>query len=334
MSGISDQAPIKKASIVSIGNEVLNGRTVDTNAAYIARRLRAISVPVVSIHVAPDEVGAIRHVLDLAAGDADVVVISGGLGPTDDDLTRQAIADFLGVELALHEDLLAGIRRFFDKRGVTMPARNAIQAHIPAGAKAIDYVGAGTIEMLLDEDGSYIDIADDKRKPGFKRENHEPFWLVPKTVDVNPKWLDTYKSFSDNHLETKVPMLRQMFIDLANNTLQDYNRNTYSPTQGKKGGELYTQFMKPVDEKVVIDPTTPLSTVDDAIQGWLAAGNVWFKRDSAHSSEDYAFGMADVGDKIASQLATKAVARWREYQRDRKSVSEGARVLRVRDGSE
>ena len=71
-----------------------------------------------------------------------------------------------------------------------------------------------------------------------------------------------------------------------------------------------------------------------AIQGWLAAGNVWFKRDSAHSSEDYAFGMADVGDKIASQLATKAVARWREYQRDRKSVSEGARVLRVRDGSE
>lgn len=124
----------------------------------------------------------------------------------------------------------------------------------------------------LDEDGSYIDIADDKRKPGFKRENHEPFWLVPKTVDVNPKWLETYKSFKDNHLETKVPMLRQMFIDFANNTLQDYNRNTFSPTQGKKGGELYTQYMKPVDEKVVIDPTTPLSTVDDAIQGWLANG--------------------------------------------------------------
>lgn len=132
------KAQVKKASIVSIGNEVLSGRTVDTNAAYIARRLRSISVPVVSIYVAPDEVRAIRRVLALAACDADMVVISGGLGPTDDDLTRQAIAEFLGVELALHEDLLAKIQEFFDRRGVVMPARNAIQAHLPAGAKPID----------------------------------------------------------------------------------------------------------------------------------------------------------------------------------------------------
>ncbi len=135
---MSDQAQIKKASIISIGNEVLSGRTVDTNAAYIARRLRSLSVPVVSIYVAPDEIEAIRRVLSLAAGEADVVVISGGLGPTDDDLTRQAIADFLGVELVLHEDLLAKIQAFFDKRGVVMPARNAIQAHLPAGTKPID----------------------------------------------------------------------------------------------------------------------------------------------------------------------------------------------------
>lgn len=135
---MSDRAQIKKASIISVGNEVLNGRTVDTNAAYVARGLRAISVPVVSIYVAPDEVGAIKRVLHLATGEADVVVISGGLGPTDDDLTRQAMADFLGVDLVLHEDLLAKIQQFFDKRGVVMPARNAIQAHIPAGAKAIE----------------------------------------------------------------------------------------------------------------------------------------------------------------------------------------------------
>lgn len=134
---MSDQAQTKKASIVSIGNEVLNGRTVDTNAAYIARKLRANDVPVVSIYVAPDEIEAIRRVLTLAAGDADVVIISGGLGPTDDDLTRQAMAAFLGVGLELHEDLLANIRQFFDRRGVAMPARNAIQAHIPAGARAI-----------------------------------------------------------------------------------------------------------------------------------------------------------------------------------------------------
>lgn len=129
---------MKKASIVSIGNEVLSGQTVDTNAACIARRLRSANVPVVSIYVAPDEVGAIRRALDLATGDADVVLISGGLGPTDDDLTRQAMADFLGAELVPHKDLLAKIQEFFDRRGTVMPARNAIQAHIPAGTKPIE----------------------------------------------------------------------------------------------------------------------------------------------------------------------------------------------------
>jgi len=135
---MSDQAQTKTASIVSIGNEVLSGRTIDTNAAYIAQKLTASNVPIVSIYVAPDELTAIRRVLELATADADVVVISGGLGSTDDDLTRQAMAAFLGVELELREDRLAAIRRFFEQRGVVMPARNAIQAHIPAGAKAIE----------------------------------------------------------------------------------------------------------------------------------------------------------------------------------------------------
>ncbi len=152
---MSDQAQIKKASIISIGNEVLNGQTVDTNAAHIARRLTATGVPIVSVYVAPDELGAIKRVLNLATGEADVVVISGGLGPTDDDLTRQAIADFLGVDLVLREELLAKIQQFFDKRGVAMPARNAIQAHIPAGAKPIDNA-TGTAPGVEAEKGGAV----------------------------------------------------------------------------------------------------------------------------------------------------------------------------------
>jgi nicotinamide-nucleotide amidase len=129
---------IKKAGIVSIGNELLNGRTVDTNAAYIARRLVATGVPVVGTYGVPDEQGAITRALELATGQADIVVITGGLGPADDDVTRQAMAGFLGVELELHDDLLARIREFFDQRGVPMPPSNAIQAHLPAGAKVIE----------------------------------------------------------------------------------------------------------------------------------------------------------------------------------------------------
>ena len=129
---------VKKAGILSIGNELLNGRTVDTNATYIAGRLRIVSLPVVSVHSVPDDVPAIERALALAAGEADVVVATGGLGPTDDDVTRQAFAGFMGVELVLRPDLLEKIRQFFDRRGMEMPARNSIQACIPQGAAAIE----------------------------------------------------------------------------------------------------------------------------------------------------------------------------------------------------
>jgi nicotinamide-nucleotide amidase len=135
---MSRRARVKKASIISVGNEVLSGRTVDTNAAYVGRRLTAVGVPVVSTYVAPDEREAIQRALKRATHDADVVVITGGLGPTYDDLTRQGLADFLGVELVLHEDLAERIRGYFARRGVQMPSRNMIQAYVPAGAREIE----------------------------------------------------------------------------------------------------------------------------------------------------------------------------------------------------
>lgn len=128
----------RKASIVSIGNELLSGRTVDTNAAYIAGQLRTVGIPVVSVYGVADEEPAIRRKLALASQEADVLLVTGGLGPTDDDLTREAVAAFLGVELVLREDLLGTLRQFFDRRGIEMPERNKLQACVPRGAAAIE----------------------------------------------------------------------------------------------------------------------------------------------------------------------------------------------------
>jgi nicotinamide-nucleotide amidase len=128
---------IKKASIVSVGNEVLSGKTVDTNAAYVGRQLILAGLPVASSYTVADRQEAIVRALTLAAEDADVVIVTGGLGPTDDDVTRQAFAKFLGVELEQKPDLLARIEEFFQRRGVQMPQRNTIQACIPKGAEAV-----------------------------------------------------------------------------------------------------------------------------------------------------------------------------------------------------
>jgi len=128
---------MKKASIVSIGDEVLSGQTADTNAAYLGRELLSIGIPVVSCYTVGDNIDLIVRALNLASGDADVVLVTGGLGPTDDDLTRQAFGKLLGAELQLQDELLQKIRDFFVRRNLQMPEKTKIQAYIPAGAKAL-----------------------------------------------------------------------------------------------------------------------------------------------------------------------------------------------------
>jgi len=128
---------MSSASIVSIGNELLSGHTTDTNTAYICQQLLSIGIPVVGVHTVGDDINQIVRALKRAADDADIVIATGGLGPTDDDLTRQAVSEFSGRALKLDEGLLADIERFFASRDKQMPPRNTIQAHIPAGAQAL-----------------------------------------------------------------------------------------------------------------------------------------------------------------------------------------------------
>ena len=128
---------MRKASIVSIGNELLSGQTVDTNAAYLGENLLSIGIPVVSFYTVGDDIDSIIRSFNLASSDADLVLATGGLGPTDDDLTRQAFAKFLGSELELQKELLQKIQNFFTCRNRQMSSKNKIQAYIPAGAKAL-----------------------------------------------------------------------------------------------------------------------------------------------------------------------------------------------------
>jgi len=130
-------AIMAKASIISIGNELLSGQTIDTNASWLSGRLLSIGVPVVSSYNIGDDTDSIVRSFNLASGDADLVIATGGLGPTDDDVTRQALAKLLGTELQLQNELLQKIQDFFTNRNLQMPERNKVQAYIPAGAKAL-----------------------------------------------------------------------------------------------------------------------------------------------------------------------------------------------------
>jgi nicotinamide-nucleotide amidase len=127
-----------RACIISIGNELLNGHTTDTNCSYICGRLLSIGIPVVNAYIVGDDIKQIVRSLKRAAEDADIVIVTGGLGPTDDDITRQAFAELLGVKLQVKPALLKDIRKFFADRGLPMPEKNIIQACVPKGTSPLE----------------------------------------------------------------------------------------------------------------------------------------------------------------------------------------------------
>jgi nicotinamide-nucleotide amidase len=129
-----------RAEIISIGEELLSGDTdiVDTNSVFIAKQLRAIGVRVMYKSTVGDHVERITEVMLHALGRAEVIVTTGGLGPTVDDMTRDGIAEAVGQPLELRQDLLDGITEKFKKFGTRMSDNNRVQAMLPKGAVAID----------------------------------------------------------------------------------------------------------------------------------------------------------------------------------------------------
>jgi len=125
------------AEIIAIGSELTSGAKLDTNSQWLSRELAAIGIPVRYHATVADSTDALTAVLRTAVNRSDLVLITGGLGPTLDDLTRQALAQLMQTELILHEPSLEFIRSMFTRRQRTMPQRNAIQAMFPAGSEPV-----------------------------------------------------------------------------------------------------------------------------------------------------------------------------------------------------
>jgi nicotinamide-nucleotide amidase len=132
-----------RAIILSIGDELTLGQTVDTNSAWLAKQLAGIGFRPAAHLTVPDDRDAIRQAFEESVGRCDALVVSGGLGPTEDDLTRQALADFLNQPLELAPAALENVERFFRALRREMPEKNRIQAMLPRGAEMIENT-AGT----------------------------------------------------------------------------------------------------------------------------------------------------------------------------------------------
>ena len=125
-----------RAEIVAVGTELLLGQIADTNARWMSEQLAAAGIDVTNHQAVGDNLERIIEALRLAAARADVVLVSGGLGPTEDDITRDAIAAFAGVPLVFHAELETMLREKFRRWSAigAMPESNLRQAYVPEGA--------------------------------------------------------------------------------------------------------------------------------------------------------------------------------------------------------
>jgi len=126
-----------RAEIISIGTELTTGRNLDTNSQWLSRRLAEMGIPVHWHTTIADELDANLEAFRIAVRRAGLVLCSGGLGPTQDDLTRQVLAKVAGVELLFDQTSFDRIAEMFRRRGRPMPEGNRVQAYIPAGATVL-----------------------------------------------------------------------------------------------------------------------------------------------------------------------------------------------------
>jgi nicotinamide-nucleotide amidase len=154
-----------RAEIISIGTELLLGEIVDTNAAWLAQQLAAAGVDVYFRTTVGDNVGRIASAIQIALSRADVIITTGGLGPTVDDMTREGIAQAVGAPLVLNHDLVEQIRARFAKWGRPLGDNNVRQAYIPQGATPVENPVGTAPCFIVEHEGHSIFVL-----PGVPRE--------------------------------------------------------------------------------------------------------------------------------------------------------------------
>ena len=124
--------------ILATGNELLSGALVDTNSAYIAEKIGEIGIMTARHTLVGDDEKELESVFKELSIRADIIIVTGGLGPTQDDLSREIAARSAGVELKLDQASLERIENFFTARGRKAPKNNRIQAQFPVGAEILE----------------------------------------------------------------------------------------------------------------------------------------------------------------------------------------------------
>lgn len=216
------------AEIITIGDEILIGQIIDTNSAWIAQQLNQIGISVHQITSISDKRKHIEEAVEVALSRADLVITTGGLGPTRDDITKRTLADFFEMPLVMNNDVLAHVESLFAARNTPMPEVNRYQALVPEGCEVI-YNHNGTAP------GMWFNLSNNKVLVSMPGVPYEMKGLVKDTL--LHKWQQHFNTPSVKHrtiLTQGVGESNLMgMIDKWESSLKDYDiKLAYLPSPG------------------------------------------------------------------------------------------------------
>ncbi len=192
-----------KAAILCVGTELLFGQTVNTNATYISRQLQLLGFDVLYHHVVGDNPSRLERLIEICFEDCDLVITTGGLGPTEDDLTKEVIAKALGDELVYDEASLASMKKYFVETHRKMTENNLKQALFPSRGKVFKNAVGTAPGFVSEKDGKYIialpgppremmTMFDNEVMPYLsERENAVLYYKIVRTYGIGESILET-----------------------------------------------------------------------------------------------------------------------------------------------
>ncbi|TWT34493.1 CinA family nicotinamide mononucleotide deamidase-related protein [Blastopirellula retiformator] len=275
-----------RAEIVAIGDELTSGQRLDTNSQWLSQQLGNLGISVGFHTTAADDLAPLVDCLRIAADRAEIILVSGGLGPTADDLTREAISLAFERPLALDAESLAQIERRFASRGTTMPERNRVQAMFPTGCQVIPNPNgtAPGIDLTLDRSGRTVRLF---ALPGVPIELKE-MWAqtvaaaIGGTSTAPTKVIRHYElkcfGVGESRLEEMLPdMIRRGREPQVGITVHQATITLRVTTNGKDDVECQAQAQPTLDEiRTILGPLVFGETGDelqDAVGRMLAAAN-------------------------------------------------------------
>lgn len=244
---------MNSAEIIAVGSELLTPTKIDTNSLWLTERLNEIGVEVKLKTIVGDDPSRLEETIRDAVGRSDIVIVTGGLGPTEDDVTRQVSAAAVGRELVYHQELESELRERFRRWGREMPEINKRQAFIVDGATVLPNPNGSAVGMMLTEGTSQLIVL-----PGPPRENQPMFtdFVLPKLVDgsagtVFVKRILKVSGIGESALDEMIAPIYSAYPDVQTSVLFNKSEVEVHLTAAAKDADAGDRVNREIAAKIV-----------------------------------------------------------------------------------